>query len=114
MNHDFYNNDNGFCYPEIAICLEPIDSTKAKFYIPVATPLLSKNIAYDETPTKVITDNILSDKSTLNISPCTISNYVELKLPDDKPVKKGDTFIVVFLGGDINKPNLIGRCLENG
>lgn len=113
MNPDFYNNTKeGFRYPEIAICMEDTDGPMAKMYIPVATPTLSKNIAYDtDIKNKTVNkSNILSDTSSLLITPCVESNYINMRLPDDLPAKKDDIFIVVFIGGELDKPQLIGRC----
>lgn len=113
MNADFYNtSDLEFKFPEIAICLEDTDGPYAKIFIPVVTPLLSKNLAYDTKDGPVNLDNIISDTSSCYIIPCTESNYITLRLPDDNPAIKGEKFIVIFLGGEVNHPVLIGRYRE--
>lgn len=112
MNKDFYNKNVDFMYPEIAICLEDTEGPTAKIFIPIATPLLSKNIAYNNKNLVKPTTNIVSDASTMYIDACTESNYIEMKLPDDKPAKKGDKFIVIFIGGDVNRGVLTGRYNE--
>ena len=109
MTNDFYNQLD-FKYPEIAICMEDTDGPTAKIFIPIATPTLSNSLIYD---TKGLPLNLSNIKSTGinrgNISRVTESNYIEMKLPDDQPAKKGDKFIIVFIGGNVNDGVLLGR-----
>lgn len=112
MNTDFYKSNYDFKYHEIAICLEDTDGPYAKIFIPIITPTLSHNIAYDTTDGPVNLDNIISDTSSSYITPCTESNYITLRLPDDKPAKANDKFLVVFIGGNVNHPVLIRRYEE--
>ncbi len=109
MTNDFYNRLD-FKYPEIAICMEDTDGPTAKIFIPIATPTLSNSLIYD---TKGLPLNLSNIKSTGinrgNISRVTESNYIEMKLPDDQPAKKGDKFIIVFIGGNVNDGVLLGR-----
>ena len=55
--------------------------------------------------------NILNKSDVnLNIYECTTSNYIELPLPSGEVgCKKGDRFVISFIGGDVNTPYLIGR-----
>lgn len=113
MSADFFNSKEiDYRYPEIAICLENTDGPYAKIFIPIVTPILSKNLAYDTKDGPVNLQNIISDTSSYYVTQCTESNYIELRLPDDKPAMQGDKFIVVFIGGDVNHPVLIGRYIE--
>lgn len=112
MNSGFYGKNIDFAYPEIAICLEDTIGPMAKIFVPIATPTLPHSVAYDNKGFKLYMDNIISDTTTLFVQPCTESNYIELRLPDDKGAKKDDKFIIVFIGGDVNKPTLIGRYNE--
>lgn len=109
MTNDFYNQLD-FKYPEIAVCMEDTDGPIAKIFIPIATPTLSNSLIYD---TKGLPLNLSNIKSTGinkgNISRVTESNYIEMKLPDDQPAKKGDKFIIVFIGGNVNNGVLLGR-----
>lgn len=127
---EFYQ-DLDLRYPELAICIEDSVDGIAKFYIPVLTPILDSSEPYDITDINVNKSNILSDTSSMEINACTSSNYLELRLPgkefmmsslnstkDDihntrttitDPCFKGDMFVVVFIGGDPNKPVIIGR-----
>ena len=109
MTNDFYNQLD-FKYPEIAVCMEDTDGPTAKIFIPIATPTLSNSLTYD---TKGLPLNLSNIKSTGinkgNISRVTETNYIEMKLPDDQPAKKGDKFIIVFIGGNVNNGVLLGR-----
>lgn len=109
MNSSFYNNSPDFKYPEIAICMEDSVGQTAKFFIPIATPMLSKNTIYDNKSLAKRTTNIVSDHSSMYIEPCIESNYIELKLPENTIAKKGDKFIIAFIGGDVNNGSIIGR-----
>ncbi len=109
---EFYQ-DLQLKYPEFAICLEDSSNGVAKFYIPVLTPILDSDSPYDKTDINVSTRNIINDVSTMNIQACTRSNYLSLKLPqNDNECKKGDKFVIVFIGGDPNKPYILGRYYD--
>ena len=110
---EFYQ-DLDLRYPEIAICVDAVSRYVGKFYIPVLTPILDKDQPYDITDINVSKSNILSDSSSMDITPCTSSNYLTLAIPnpDDYQYYKdmiGDQFVVIFVGGDPNKPVLLGR-----
>lgn len=111
---EFYQNLE-LKYPEFAICIEDSEpeSGLAKFYIPVLTPMLESEESYDEEDLNVSTSNIINDSSSMELNGCTVSNYLELHLPDSKATcHKGDKFVVVFVGGDPNKPFLLGRYYD--
>ena len=106
----FFDNIN-LQYPEIAICLEDSDTGTGKFYIPILMPLLPKDVPYN---TIVDNSNISNIKNKDNTPFCkmpkyTTSNYIELKVPNCQSIKKGDIFIIVFIGGDLNKIRIIGE-----
>ena len=117
MSYSNFYTDRDYKYPEIAILLEYSIADNydviGKFFIPAITPFIKSDLAYDKkdiTPSKINIKN--SNKSNLDINPCIISNYIELKIPEYlniKNINKGDKFIVSFLGGDINKPFIFGR-----
>lgn len=134
-----YYQDLDLRYPELAICLEDANENGiAKFYIPVLTPILNSSDAYDETDLRVSKSNILNDSSSMEIKACTSSNYIELQLPEVyranctpngscdecgntiyKPnhkkydeCHKGDMFAIMFIGGDPNKPFILGRYYD--
>lgn len=109
MKIDFYDQPD-FKYPELAICMEDTDGPIVKVYIPIATPTLTNNLIYDTKSLPIDISNIKSNNiAEGNLSRVTESNYIELKLPDDKSASKGDKFIIVFIGGDVNRGVLIGR-----
>lgn len=114
MDRSFYSNENtDFKYPEIGICLEDSINGTIKMFIPIATPTLSRDAAYDTKDLNIPTRNIISDKSSMDFKRCTISNYISMKVPSFiGDLKKGDKVILVFIGGDINKPTIIGRYEE--
>lgn len=104
---DFYNNLD-LRYPEVAICLEDTNNEIGKFFIPILTPLMRKDEPFIEDINDFDKKNVINHKN-LYISPVKLTNYIELKLPKGyTSAKKNDKFIVIFLGGDINKPILIG------
>ena len=110
---EFYQ-DLDLRYPEIAICIDAIDRYTGKFYIPVLTPILDGDKPYDITDININKNNILSDSSSMDITACTTSNYLILSVPnpDDYITSSdmiGDKFVIVFIGGDPNKPVLLGR-----
>ena len=110
MKHLEYYQNLDLKYPELAICIEDSIDGIAKFYIPILTPILESDKPYDIKDTNVSRYNILNDSSSMNIDLCTSSNYIELKLPkNDNECIKGDIFVIVFIGGDPNKPFIIGR-----
>lgn len=111
MTSDFYKEgDTEFKYPEIGICMEKTNGPKVKIAIPIATPTLPLEQAYDNKDLAISTSNIVSDKTAMYISPCTVSNYITMNLPDDiKSLNKGDKVILIFIGGDINKPTILRR-----
>lgn len=121
---DFYQKRD-YKYPEIGILLEDISwsNTVGKFFIPILTPTLSDRAPYESYKPAPSTSNIIS-RNISGITGCTESNYLELDIPSyllpqkeidedgnvhpETPYKKGDRFILVFVGGDVNKVKPIG------
>lgn len=109
MNKDFYSNID-FKYPEIGVCMEDTTGPNVKISIPIATPTLPIDIAYDNKDLSISTQNIVSDLTAMYISPCTTSNYITMKLPSEiESLKKGDKVILLFIGGDLNSPVILRR-----
>ena len=108
-------------YPEIAICLERTYGPTGKFSIPILTPFMDNYNISSEIVSNKNTKTLLSNnKKELEITNCEITNYLELRLPDSvlhemryhdpyMYVEKGEKFIAVFVGGDLNKCKLISR-----
>lgn len=109
MNKDFYNKID-YIYPEIGICMEDTEGSDVKIAIPIATPTLPTDIAYDNKDLSVDTQNIVSDTTPMYIAPCITSNYITIKLPSEiESLKKGDKVILIFIGGDVNSPVILRR-----
>lgn len=109
VNNNYYKS-HIYTNLEIAICMEDTLCDIGKFFIPALTPFLSKDKPYDKIDPPSSTANIISGTKGLDIHQCTTSNYIEIKLPEYiKSAKKDDKFILSFIGGDINKPYLLGR-----
>lgn len=109
---DFYD-DMVFQYPEIAECIEDTNTSKGKFFIPVLTPCIKDKEPYEKKYEGLDTYNLVNRKD-IKVTPITYSNYIELPLPIGfTSAKKGDKFVVVFIGGDCNNPVLIGG-VNNG
>lgn len=95
-------------YPEIAICIEDTETNIGKFMIPILTPMLNITEPYIKKHDEFEKTNIINGDD-IKASPVNLTNYIEMKLPKGyNAAKKDDKFIVVFIGGDINKPVLIG------
>lgn len=109
MNKNFYT-DIEYRYPEIGICMEDTEGPEVKISIPIATPTLPLDIAYDNKDLSVNTQNIVSDTTAMYIAPCITSNYITMKLPSEiKSLSKGDKVILIFIGGDVNSPVILRR-----
>lgn len=117
MNIDYYQQQD-FRFVEVATAIDRFYYTsKGKFFINSITPLLSSGSALNDSKGKSSTTNILNYSSKLNISSCTVSNYVDLLVPEyiaremrdiNGYISKGTKFLIVFVGGDINKPRIMG------
>ena len=120
--YDFYDKMD-LKYPEIAIAMDDIDRANpgdVRFIIPVLTPLMNN--------TKPVSDiirqnklNLMNDKSVrLEIDNIRVTNTVSISVPqevcnvyrltnDNRIIKSGSKWIVVFVGGDITKPRIVSR-----
>ena len=116
-----YYEDLDLKYPEIAIAAEDFYTTQssAKFYIPVLMPLVTNTTRINQQnfPNNM---NILNkDKPQISKSAST-TGYITIPIHRERMgewyhreqhnlVPKGAKFIVIFVGGDINKPRILGR-----
>lgn len=108
MNMDYYSN-HSYNNIEIAICLEVNENT-GKFYVPALTPFLDGDKPYDEKDPPSSTSNIISGVGSMDVEPCTTSNYIVLDIPEYiNSLSEGDKVTITFVGGDINKPIILGR-----
>ena len=134
MNYYSKIAEGQLIYPEIAVCVERIDKLnykkKDKFKIPALTPDMNLK---DEPSTKKIIQkktSIVNKDNNINIRNINISNYLEIYLPPhlfstrfieetengdltfdnlDKSryIEVGSKWVVMFIGGDVNKPIII-------
>lgn len=117
MITSFYN-DKEMKYTEIGIVLEKAYYTsKFKVAIPVLLPEVSTSTAFTESKTKPAVSNIMNKTARDKISTYTISNYIDLYIPTymtsgitDKYgyIEKGTKLLITFIGGEVNKPAVIG------
>ncbi len=119
---NFYD-ETDLRYPEIAICLEDTCGPTGKFAIPILTPFMDNTRVIDTKEYNTSTKTLLSgSKKEMEIGSCNMCNYLTLRLPDivlhekywhnsKLVVRKGEQFIAVFVGGDLNKCKLISRYL---
>lgn len=161
MNKPYLNTDLSYC--EKAIAMEEFyihEPGIIKFHIPGITPFIGGGEPKDNS-TRISKNHLINkDKGNINSSNnCTLSNYVEIELPnwitavirdivvkveskctggvapdgggqcspgaitntveverlyffpiDDREyVAKGYPFMVAFIGGDVNKKQIVGR-----
>lgn len=59
------------------------------------------------------------DKSNIDLSYTEVSNYIDIEVPLEhtiyypvKVIPRGTIFWVMFVGGDINKPVIVGRDIN--
>ena len=115
-NKDFYDTLD-LRYPEIAECIE---TNGNKFYIPVLMALVDG--AGTSPKSKTINNSsakLLNTKNNLEISSITKTNFIKLDVPEHLwnsdyyrtgiKYRSGDKFIIIFIGGDLNKIRIIGR-----
>lgn len=117
MKENTFYKDKKFEYPEIAILMDNFIDNKrrtARFVIPILTPNFNnERLSISEKP-RIDTSNIVN-QNTNNITSVTEQNFVTLTIPEYMfsngiHYNKGDKFIVVFIGGDVNRIQIIGVC----
>lgn len=112
-NNDFYENLD-LKYPEIAID-KSTKKVKCAYKIPILTPFV-KDIEAEPYQTKNTGKpiknklNKLKNKDSLPLTKVNRQNFVRLyALGGVTPVEPGGKYIIIFIGGDINKIRIIGR-----
>lgn len=115
MKENTFYKDKTFEYPEMAVLMEgniTKDNPIGKFVIPILTPNFNNDRLMITEKPKLNNSNIIN-KQTNKVTTVTEQNYVTLEIPqymftNNIQYKKGDKFIVVFIGGDVNKIRIIG------
>lgn len=113
---NFYENSE-MRLPEKVIALEDFTyGSYVKCSIPALTPFLENKLVTFNTE-RLNTSNIENkDYSKLEISTYSNCNYVRVFIPkllednEEGIGHKGDSFVCIFIGGDINKISVVGRC----
>ena len=116
-SENFYENLD-LKYPEtVVLAANTYPGSVGPFYIPVLTPYQPSST--NKVDRKILkSNNLMNAENNITITNSTISNTLQLKIPEylgnDAPrdisgrVISGTKFIVVFIGGDINQPKIIG------
>lgn len=120
MNTAFYQ-DKDFGYPEIATVLEKTYSrSNIKVYIGAITPELSNSSVVKTTKSKESTSHIINYSAKHGVGAITECNYITVDVPkyvynevsssdlSGTYIPKGSKLLVVFVGGEINMPRVIG------
>lgn len=115
---NFYEKSD-MVYPEKVIAMENFTyGTMVKCSIPVLFPFI--NTDKPSTQSERLIKNKIDNKNLelLGISKYNNCNYIELFIPKDLCRNefnigyKGEEFVGIFVGGDINKCSIIGRVDE--
>ena len=123
MYTNFYQ-DQEMKYTEIAEVLEDFESNLiGKFYIPVLLPEVNGGNPIIKRG-NVSSSNIVNASGRAGVGSFTSTNYVELRVPGyireeievtkylngryTKVIEKGVKVLVTFIGGEVNKPCIIG------
>lgn len=112
----FNFNDIDLKYVEVAILMQVTNKYHpgvCPFYLQSLTPSQPKTT---ETQTIPFTGNNLMNDSSIGASSLESGSTIELELPREiarqfpvKWIPQGTRFLVLFIGGDITKPVIIGR-----
>lgn len=117
MGSENYYEKLDLKYPEIAIAAQTFYTTdsSANFYIPVLMPMMNSNSSGSRTKLPS-SKNILNKNKPLISSSAYSSGSINIPLRSERlgswkynKVPKGSKFIVIFIGGDIDNPQILGR-----
>ena len=117
MGSENYYEKLDLKYPEIAIAAETFYTTdsSAKFYIPILMPMIGSSSSTSTTRIPPNT-NILNKNRPSITSTASSSGSISIPLRQERLgyfykniVPRGTKFIVIFIGGDINNPAILGR-----
>ena len=116
-SENFYENLD-LKYPETAVlAARCYPGAIGSFYIPVLTPYQPSSTS--KVDKKILrSNNLMNAENNITISNSTVSNTLSLKIPEyignnaprdlNGRIIEGTKFILVFIGGDINQPKIIG------
>lgn len=113
---NFYENSE-MNLPEKIIALENFRyGTYVKCSIPALTPFLDNKLITSNTERQNVNSIENKDYRKLEIGEYSNCNYIKVFIPkllednEEGIGYKGDCFVGVFVGGDINKISVVGRC----
>lgn len=113
---NFYE-DSDMTLPEKVVALENFRyGSYVKCSIPTLTPFLN-NSSVSHKSERLNTSKIENkDYKKLEISQYSSCNYISVFIPKSLQTNeegigyKGECFVGIFVGGDINKISIVGRC----
>lgn len=115
MKENTFYKDKKFEYPEIATLMDDninIDNPTGRFIIPILTPNFNNEKLMQTEKIKSDLSNIVNKNSNMVVTSVVEQNFVTLTIPkymlNNIVYNKGDKFIVVFIGGNVNKIRIIG------
>lgn len=117
MKENLFYKNKSFEFPEIAILMDEMlseDNPTGRFIIPILTPNFNNKRLLKTEKSKSSNSNIVN-KNTNSVTSLTEQNFVTLTIPKYMfngkiHYNKNDKFIVVFIGGDVNRIKIIGVC----
>lgn len=119
---DFYDSLD-LKYPEIGIAIQDINRDnpgKVKMIIPILTPNMDNSREINKMVYQNTSNLMNENKINIGIRDINITNYIKIPFQkevcvsndSDRIIKKGSKWLVVFVGGDITKPRVISRYIE--
>lgn len=117
MSAENFYSELDLRYPELAYNKRVIVRSNpgtVPFYIPSLYPNMSGGVRINNKISQNNSGIVNKEKPTIN--KITISNYIDIKVPQELCSGSGtlipidSTWVVMFLGGDINRPVIISRC----
>lgn len=112
---NFYDNSE-MNLPEKVIALEDFKyGSYVKCSIPALTPFLPNNFVTSNTERQNTNSIENKDYKKLEISSYSNCNYIKIFIPlllsdnEENIGRKGDCFVGIFVGGDLNKISIVGR-----
>lgn len=119
---DFYDSLD-LKYPEIGIAIQDINRDnpgKVKMIIPILTPNMDSSREINKMVYQNTSNLMNENKINIGIRDINVTNYIEIPFQKEvcmsndsnRIIEKGSKWLVVFVGGDITKPRVISRYIE--
>lgn len=114
---NFNYNDMDLKYVEVAVLMQITNKYHpgiCPFYLQSLTPSQPKTLQTQNIP--FTGNNLANDSTNIGASGLEAGSAIQLELPREiarefplKWIPQGTRFLVLFIGGDITKPMIIGR-----